>query len=65
MVSRGNLGIIFWEVILLLSSILVFRGVWLLLDRIQWANGTEGLCLLLSVGLVSTCAALRMIHKGK
>ena len=59
--------IIWLEMVLIGSSILIFRSVWTLLDSIPWATSRNGLTLLLAVGIVATLVALRGIeaHSAK
>jgi hypothetical protein len=54
--------IIWMEMLLLGASILVFRSVWTLLDRMAWAKDTIGLTLLLVVGVLAAVVALRSIE---
>jgi hypothetical protein len=55
--------LILCELLLLFSSILVFRSVWLLLDQMAWASAKTGLLILLGIGFVLTVFALKAIHK--
>ncbi len=59
--------IIWLEMVLIGSSILIFRSVWTFLDSIPWATSRSGLTLLLVVGIVATLVALRGIeaHSAK
>jgi hypothetical protein len=54
--------IIWMELVLMAASILVFRSVWTFLDSIPWASGGVGLAVLLIVGVVAACVALRSIE---
>ena len=54
--------IIWMEMVLMGASILVFRSVWTFLDSMSWASGRVGLAVLLIVGVVATCVALRSIE---
>ena len=54
--------IIWMEMALIGASILIFRSVWNLLDKIAWASGEVGLVVLLVVGIVATVVALRSIE---
>ena len=54
--------IIWMELVLIGASILVFRSVWTFLDSIPWASGGVGLGVLLIVGVVAACVALRSIE---
>jgi len=35
--------LVFWEMVLILASVAVFRSVWLLLDTIEWLSRPAGL----------------------
>ena len=54
--------IIWMEMVLIGASILIFRSVWTFLDSIPWASGGVGLAVLLIVGVVAACVALRRIE---
>jgi hypothetical protein len=54
--------IIWMEMMLVGASILIFRSVWTFLDSIPWASGGLGLAVLLIVGVVAACVALRSIE---
>jgi hypothetical protein len=54
--------IIGMEMLLLGSSILIFRSVWAYLDSLSWARENGGLGLLLVVGVVTALFALMNIH---
>ena len=54
---------IFWEMILIFSSILIFRGVWILLDQIQWMILPAALWGSIIVGSLFGFAALWAINK--
>jgi len=53
--------IIWMELVLMGASILVFRSVWTFLDSVPRASGEVGLSVLLIVGVVASCVALRSI----
>ena len=55
--------LILCELLLLVSSILVLRSIWHLLDQMAWASAKTGLLILLGIGLVLTIFALKAIHK--
>jgi len=54
--------IVWMEMVLIGASILIFRSVWTFLDSIPWASGGVGLAVLLIVGVVAACVALRSIE---
>jgi hypothetical protein len=60
--GRKMKKIIWMELVLIGASILIFRSVWTFLDSIPWASGGVGLAVLLIVGVVATCVALRSIE---
>ncbi len=62
---KNRNSLIWWELLLLLASVLVFRSVWLLLDEMRWAREAPGLYALLLPGVVLCIAALRAIHSDK
>ncbi|MEK6858446.1 MAG: hypothetical protein AABX53_00870 [Nanoarchaeota archaeon] len=43
---------VFWETLLVLGSVLVFRGLWHLMDNVPFMNSEAFLFLSLSVGLI-------------
>ncbi|MBP9866269.1 MAG: hypothetical protein KBC91_07700 [Candidatus Omnitrophica bacterium] len=53
---------ILMELLLLGSSILVFRSVWTFLDQMPWARGNAGLGGLLILGFIVAYYALAKIH---
>ena len=56
--------LLFWEMLLLFASILVFRSAWTLLDRIDWTGTTAGLCTLLVAGAGLCVFAFRAINEN-
>jgi hypothetical protein len=50
--NKGHL--IFWEMVLILGSIPVFRGVWMLCDGIEFMNQLAGIVLSFVAG-ISLC----------
>ena len=60
--GRKMKKIIWMEMVLIGASILIFRSVWTFLDSIPWASGGVGLAVLLIVGVVAACVALRSIE---
>jgi hypothetical protein len=51
------------EMVLIIASVLVFRSLWLLLDKIPVMNETRMLWLNLFLGGIITLLALRWIAK--
>ena len=62
---KNRNSLIAWELLLLFSSVLIFRSVWLLLDEVKWARETTGLLALLLPGFVLCLVALRAIHSDE
>ncbi len=61
--KKENMKKIIWmEMLLLGSSILIFRSVWAFLDTLSWAREMRGLGLLLVAGIAMTLFALFKIH---
>ena len=64
--NRGKWYMVFWEIVLILGSIPLFRSIWVLCDRIDFLNRYVGLLLSLAVGLVICVVALLALNdKGK
>lgn len=57
------LKIVVWEFLLLLASILVFRSIWTLLDRVSALTSDFGLWASLILGAIVTFVAIFMINK--
>lgn len=56
--------LVFWEVVLILASILMFRSVWLLLDGIEWMRRPAGLWISLAVGVIVGTVALAAVNRA-
>jgi len=54
--------IVFWEVILILASVFMFRGAWMLLDRIL-GTGILWLWTELIIGIVVAAISLYALNK--
>jgi hypothetical protein len=53
-----------WETISILSSVLIFRGLWTLMDRVDLLNQTYVHVILLVVGTVLFAWAMdKLIHQ--
>lgn len=64
--SRSTWFMVFWEIVLILGSIPVFRSIWILCDRSDFLSGNLGLLLSLAVGfIVCVIALIALNHKGK
>jgi len=55
--------IVFWEFLLLFASVLVFRSIWMLLDRIPEMKNEFGLWALLILGTMVALIAILMINR--
>ena len=58
-----NKTLVFSEVALIVASVLIFRSLWLLLDKISIMNETQMLWLTLFLGGIITFLALTWIAK--
>ena len=56
--------LVFWELVLILASVAVFRGLWLLLDKVEWMNHRAGLWASLAVGVIVWVVALLAVNRG-
>ncbi len=57
---------IFWEILLLIASVFVFRGLWLILDRTLWFNTIELLWISVIGGsIVFGIALWKIVHSDK
>lgn len=54
---------IFWELLLIVAAIPVFRAAWIFLDNVDWLNENSGLLFSLIVGLALNFFALFMLHR--
>ena len=61
---KNSRHLVFWELTLLVASVLVFRGLWLLLDRIEWMNQIAGLWTSLTAGLIVVVVALVAVNRS-
>ena len=61
--SMKNKTLVFSEVALIVASVLIFRSLWLLLDKISLMNETLMLWLTLFLGGIFTFLALSWIAK--
>jgi len=52
------------EIILIFASVLIFRGLWMLLDRIPLMNGNPALLVSLVLGVAVSAPALRYLVKN-
>ncbi|RJQ21148.1 hypothetical protein C4580_02795 [Candidatus Woesearchaeota archaeon] len=52
---------VFWELLLILSSVLIFRSTWLFLDK--FLSSDAGLALSLLAGLALAALAIYQLYK--
>ena len=52
---------IVWEIVLILSSVLVFRSMWTLMDRMDILNQDTSLVLMMIAGLVLSVLAIYLL----
>lgn len=55
--------IIFHELLLILTSVLIFRSLWMIFDRISWMNQDIGIIGSLIVGIIITLLSLMILNK--
>jgi hypothetical protein len=60
---RSKSYLVFWEMVLLLASVLVFRSVWMFLDGIQFMGSSAGLFISLIIGVILCIGAFVALHK--
>jgi len=51
-----------WEVILIISSVFIFRGLWTLMDKVEFLNKSSTHAFLLIFGIVITFIALHKVQ---
>lgn len=56
--------IVFWEVVLILASVLMFRGAWMLLDFIIERDDLRLWVMELALGTAVATISVYMINKG-
>lgn len=63
MKTKNNPRLIAWEIVLLLASVFVFRGLWTLLDKIEWMTSTTALIRSLVIGVILTVIAFWRLNR--
>ena len=58
----GTREVVFWEVILILASVLIFRGAWMILDMIL-KDDLKSLTIELVLGTIVATIAVSAINK--
>ena len=56
--------IIIYEFLLIFSSVLIFRSLWMISDRISWMNHDFGILGSLIVGIIITLFSLIGLNKN-
>jgi len=62
--KRSKSYLVFLELVLILASILMYRSVWLLLDRTDWMSQPAGLWASLAVGVIVAAVALAAVNRA-
>lgn len=55
--------LVFWEIVLILASVPLFRSLWLLMDGVAWLNGRPGLYISFAAGLALASLAIFRINE--
>jgi hypothetical protein len=55
--------IIIYEFLLVFSSVLIFRSLWMIFDRISWMNQDSGIMGFLIVGIIITLISIMRLNK--
>lgn len=55
--------IIIYELLLVFASVLIFRSIWTIFDRITWMNQDIGIIGSLIVGIIITLVSLIRLNK--
>jgi hypothetical protein len=61
---KNNPRLIVWEIVLLLASVFVFRGLWTLLDKVEWMSNTSALIRSLVFGVVLSVIAFWRLNRN-
>ncbi|MBM3231960.1 hypothetical protein FJZ21_01100 [Candidatus Pacearchaeota archaeon] len=57
---------VFWELMLIIGSVFVFRSLWILMDRIDLFNSGKSLIIFFFVGVVLTGIGFyKIVHSDK
>jgi hypothetical protein len=54
--------IIIYELLLVFASVLIFRSLWMIIDRISWMNQDYGIYGSLIVGIIITVISLMRLN---
>jgi hypothetical protein len=55
--------IIFYELLLVIASVLIFRSLWIFFDRISWMNHDYGIAGSLIAGILVTLISIMRLNK--
>ena len=55
--------IIIYEFLLVFASVLIFRSLWMIFDRISWMNQDSGIMGSLIVGIIITLISIMRLNK--
>lgn len=58
----GSYRIITYEFLLVFASVLIFRSLWMISDRISWMNHDVGILGSLIIGIVITLISLKRLN---
>ena len=58
-----SIRIAIYEFLLVLASVLIFRSLWMISDRISWMNQDLGILVSLIVGIVVTLISLIRLNR--
>ena len=61
---KNNPRLIAWEMVLLVASVFIFRGLWTLLDKVEWMSSTSALIRSLVIGVVLTVIAFWQLNRN-
>ena len=61
---KNTSGLIAWEIVLLLASVFVFRGLWTLLDEMEWMSSTSALIQSLVIGVALSVIAFWRLNRN-
>jgi hypothetical protein len=56
--NQKLLYIVFWEIVLIIASVPLFRSLWMLFDRIDFMNQHAGILLSFAGGIIICIVAL-------
>lgn len=59
--EKKNRNLLIAEIILIVASVLIFRSMWLLLDKVSFASRPDALVFGLVFGVAVTIPALRYV----